>query len=210
MGLARLATQLINEQKWEAAKEPLEKMRQLYPADEGATNPYAMLAQIYRELGDARQERAALEKLSELTDDDVETFARLIELTTSAEDWAATRKYALRWLAVNPLQPGPHRAAAVAAEHLSDDALTIESYRALLLLSPFDPAEVHLKLATVLQRTKDLSAAKRHALLALEETPRYRAAHQRLLEITRQVEQNNTEKDAAAQPNPPLSNPPKK
>ena len=183
-------------------------MRQLYPADEGATNPYAMLAQIYRELEDATQERAALEKLGELTDDDVETFARLIELTTTAEDWAATRKYALRWLAVNPLQPAPHRAAATAAEHLSDDGLTIDSYRALLLLSPFDPAEVHLKLATVLQRTKDLAAAKRHALLALEETPRYRAAHQRLLEITRLVEQN-IEKSGASPSNPPPTGPPK-
>ena len=90
------------------------------------------------------------------------------------------------------MQPGPHRLAAAAAEQLKDDTLAIASYRAMLLLNPLDPAELHLKLATALSRQGDLAAAKRHALLALEETPRFRAAHQRLLEITRQLEENAT------------------
>jgi hypothetical protein len=55
-----------------------------------------------------------------------------------------------------------------------------------LLLDPIDAAELHLKLATALRETSDLPAAKRHALLALEETPRYRAAHKLLLELAAQ------------------------
>ena len=66
---------------------------------------------------------------------------------------------------------------------MKDDRLAIDSYRALLLLNPIDVADLHLKLATAYQRSGDLPMAKRHALLALEEAPRFRAAHERLLEI---------------------------
>src|SRR5206468_3221340 len=105
----------------------------------------------------------------------------------------AARTQSLRWLGVNPLGPSPHRAAAAAAEELHDEELAIDSYRALLLLEPFDPADVHLKLAAALERTGDLPAAKRQALLSLEETPRFRAAHERLLAIVRKLEQNKPE-----------------
>ena len=193
--LARLANQLIAEGKFEQAKAPLAEMQALYPADESASGAHALLAQVHRELKDAKAERAALEKLAELSDDDVEMFARLTELCVKAEDWDTVRKQGLRWLAVNPLSPAPHRAAAAAAEALKDDSLAVGSYQALLLLQPFDPAEIHLKLATVLARTSDLAnnlaRAKRHALLALEETPRYRAAHQKLLAIVRQMGDNS-------------------
>jgi hypothetical protein len=87
---------------------------------------------------------------------------------------------------VNPLIPAPHRAAAAAAEALGEPALAAQCYHALLLLEPIDAAELHLKLATALQKSGDLPAAKRQALLALEETPRYRAAHKLLLEIVAQ------------------------
>jgi hypothetical protein len=77
-----------------------------------------------------------------------------------------------------------------AAEALADDVLAIDSFRALLLLEPFDPAEIHLKLAGALERKGELAEAKRHALLALEETPRYRAAHERLLAIVKKMGEN--------------------
>jgi tetratricopeptide (TPR) repeat protein len=188
--LARLARQLMNEGKWEAAQAPLAHMQKLYPDDETASGPYVLLAEVHRELKDAAAERAALERLAELSDDDVEMFARLVELATKTEDWALAQKIAARWLAVSPLTAAPHRAAAAAAEALSENPLAIDSYRALLLLEPFDPAEIHLKLATALERASDLPAAKRHALLALEETPRFRAAHARLVAIVNQLEQN--------------------
>jgi tetratricopeptide (TPR) repeat protein len=188
--LSRLARQLINEGKCEAARLPLEEMQKLYPVDESANGPFAMLAEVYRELKQPAEERAALERLAELSDDDVDTFSRLTELATKADDWAAVKKYALRWLGVSPLMPAPHRAAAAAAEALADESLATESYQALLLLEPFDPAEIHLKLATALEKRGDLASAKRHALLALAETPRFRAAHERLLAIVRKMEQN--------------------
>jgi tetratricopeptide (TPR) repeat protein len=188
--LGRLARQLMTEGKWEEAKQALAQMQSLYPDDETSSGALSMLAEVHRELKDTVAERAALERLAQLADDDVETLTRLIELATKAEDWPAVQKYALRWLGVNPLSGAPHRAAAAAAEALGERQLAIDSYRAQLLLSPFDPAEIHLKLATLLQQAGELAAAKRHALLALEETPRFRAAYARLLAIVEQMEQN--------------------
>jgi tetratricopeptide (TPR) repeat protein len=200
--LLRLAQQQMKELKWEAAQQTAEKLRQLYPDDESATGPYGLLAGIYRELGKNQEERAVLERLAELSDDDGETFARLIEISQKAGDFKATKKYALRWLGVNPLVPAPHRALAAAAQGLGEAALAADSYRALLLLEPIDQAELHLKLATALLKTGDLPAAKRHALLALEETPRYRAAHKLLLEIAAKAAPDNPPAKPAAPPSP--------
>jgi tetratricopeptide (TPR) repeat protein len=182
-GLVRQAQQLIAEKKWEAAKEPLGKMRKLYPQNGGAGSPYRLLAQVHRELRENQAEREVLETLAKLSASDLETFERLGELTAEASQWEQQRHYAKRFLEVNPLVAAPHRRAAVAAEKLKDHALATASYQALLLLDPFDPAEVHFQLATALRQQGDLPQAKRHALLALEEAPRYRAAHQLLLEI---------------------------
>ena len=186
--LQRQAKQLIADKKFAAAREPLDMMRRLYPRDASGDGHLAMSARVFRELKEVAQERAVLESLAELKCDNVDLFARLCELTSQADDWDATRKFAQRWLAISPLQPAPHRVAAVVAEKLQDHKLTIDSYQALLLLTPIDVADLHLKLATTLQQVGDLPSAKRHVLLALEEAPRFRAAHQRLLEIIKASE----------------------
>ena len=65
-------------------------------------------------------------------------------------------------------------AMAEAAEQTGDDARAIAGLRALLVMDPFDPADVHYRTAKLLHRTGDLPAARRHALMSLEEAPRYR------------------------------------
>jgi tetratricopeptide (TPR) repeat protein len=170
-------------------------MVELYPEDGGAGNPYTALATVYRELGDAKQERAALERIVSLTDDDVDALSRLMELSLANEEWAAAAKLADSLLAINPLRPAPYRGLASAAERTGNDQRAIEAWRALLALDPLDPAEVHYRLATLLHKTGDLKAAKRQALEALEEAPRYRAAQRELLAIVAEMEQKQeTEK----------------
>jgi tetratricopeptide (TPR) repeat protein len=187
--LARLAAQLMAEKQWQAALEPLKKMAELYPDDGGAGNPYTALATVYRELGDAGQERAALQRIVSLTDDNVEALSRLMELSLAKQDWAAALKFADGLLAINPLRPAPYRDLATAAEQTGNNARAIEAWRALLGLDPLDPAEVHYRLATLLHKTGDLKAAKRQALEALEEAPRYRAAQRELLAILAAMEE---------------------
>ncbi len=191
--LQRLARQLVAEKQWQKAAQTLETMRALYPRDAAGDSLYPLLAVVHRELGETDKERMVLNSLAELTDDNVDVLSRLAELTAESGDWELTKKHAVRWLAVSPLQPAPHRRCAEAAEKLHDDRLAIDSYQALLLLNPVDPADLHLKLATAYERTDDLPVARRHALLALEETPRFRDAHKRLLEIVHKIEARSAE-----------------
>lgn len=182
-GLRRLAQRLIEDQQWPAARETLLTMVKLYPDDESDDGPYPLLARVYRELGETEQERAVLARFAELADDDVDVLSRLTELSTAAGEWQLAARYAQQWLAINPLQPAPHRVAAAAAEKLGADHQAIDSYRALLRLAPINQAELQMRLASALHRTGELGAARQHALLALEEAPRYRAAQRKLLEI---------------------------
>ena len=199
-GLQRLAEQLIADGQFQAAKEPLQRMRELYPDYADTGGALKRLAELHSKLGETVEERSVLEKLAELTDDDPTALARLLELTSQAGEWEATRKYATRWLAINPLVPAPHRSAAEAAEKLGDHDLAIQSYRAMLAMSPFDPADIHLKLANSLKGAGDLPNAKRHAMLALEETPRYRDAQRLLLEIVDGAQQDAKQVESPAEP----------
>lgn len=181
--LSQFAARLVSEEKWPEAKETAEKLRTLYPADTSPGGGNALLAKIYRGLKENQREREVLETLAGLAADEVDVFDRLITLAAEAEDWRMLQKYVAKRLAVNPLLAEPHRRAALAAEKLHDDVAAEEAYRALLLLEPFDPAETHFRLASALMRQKKTAEAKRHVLLALEETPRFAAAQKLLLEL---------------------------
>jgi tetratricopeptide (TPR) repeat protein len=181
--LRRLATAQLADKKDDDAKATLQKYIQLYPDDASADGAYWKLSKIYRDAGDSAQEYETLEKLAALTADNLEVFGRLCDLAEQSQNWPAAKKYAARMLAVNPLSPSAQQRAAGAAEKSGDYDLAIESYRSLLLLDPYDAADVHFKLSSALRQHGDLVEAKKHALFALEDTPRFRAAQKLLLEI---------------------------
>jgi tetratricopeptide (TPR) repeat protein len=201
--LQRLVRQRIANKNWAGAKELLAEMRKLYPNDAAGDSLYPLLAVVHRELKETSEEREVLNMLVRLTDDRVDVLSRLTELSLAAEDWNATKTFAQKWLAVNPLQAEPYRRCGLAAEQLHDDALAVECYQALLKLSPITATEVHLQLAGAFERTGDLAAARKHALLALEETPRFRAAHRRLLEIKQKLDASSAAKNDPSKSPPP-------
>lgn len=188
--LRQLAQQQMTDKQWPEARATLEKLCELCPTETGSGSAFHLLAQVLREMGDAERERAVLTGLAERSDDDVELFDRLTQLALAKEDWKETARVADRWLAVNPLHPEPHRRLARAAEKLSNDQQAIDSYRALLRIDPPDPADLHWKLAGALRRVGSLADARRHALLAVEEAPRFREAHKLLLEIVAEMEKS--------------------
>jgi tetratricopeptide (TPR) repeat protein len=192
-GLQRYALRLLSERKWEAAQAPLKQLLALYPGDVGPNNAYRLLAAAHRELGETDRERAVLDQLASLDADAADVYLRLMELQSAAEDWEGLVSTAERMLAVNPLVPAPHRHLARAAEELARPRQAINAYRALLQLAPVDPAEVHYRLACLLQQAGDLQAARRHVLQALEQAPRFRAAHRTLLQVFRAMEQSEDE-----------------
>ncbi|HUG69815.1 MAG TPA: tetratricopeptide repeat protein [Pirellulaceae bacterium] len=196
VGLQQYANLLLRERSWPEAQKVLEQLRKLYP---GSIAAASMLARVQRELKDVAAETTTLEQIAELSADHTVAYQRLLELATEREDWAEVRKNGERLLAVNPLLPGPHRSLVKAAEQLNDDQLAISSLNALLRMDPIDPADMHYRLGCALRRTGDLPVAKRQILMALEEAPRFRAAHRQLLEILDEMDENEAEPAVTAE-----------
>jgi tetratricopeptide (TPR) repeat protein len=199
-GLLGEGRALLDERKWEQAKRPLTAAAALYPAFGEVGGPYVLLAAAHRELGETDAERAMLEKHAALSADAVEPRLRLIDLAAKAGDWNAVRRYADQVLAVNPLLPAPHQHLAEAAEALGERATAIESHRTLLRLDPLDVSEHYYRLAKLLTDDGRLDEARLEVVRALEEAPRFRAAHRLLLEIVAKA-------GPATQPSPTATEP---
>jgi tetratricopeptide (TPR) repeat protein len=181
--LTQTAKKLIAEKKFAEAKEPLQKLIENYPTHTGGDSALWLLAQVQRELKETSQERATLTKLAALDADAVDAYLRLMELAAATKDWPVVAENARRYLAVNPLVPQPHRWLARASEELKQPQEAIAAYQTVLLLDPADPAEVHFRLAKLFHPT-DAKSAKQHVLMALEEAPRFREAHELLLKLS--------------------------
>ncbi len=182
IGVSLYVRTLIAGEQWEKAEIWLKRLIELYPEDTSHNNASLQLASVYRKQEQFDDERTLLKQYSLIDGDALAVYLRLLELEAEAEDWKSLLETSNRALAVNPLVPQVHRLRAQAAESLKQPDAAIGSYRALLALDPEDPAEVHFRLATLLHERKD-ATAKRHVLAALEEAPRYRAAHRLLLKI---------------------------
>ncbi|MBI5800595.1 MAG: tetratricopeptide repeat protein [Verrucomicrobia bacterium] len=190
--LTQQSKKLMTEKKWAEAKEPLKKLIENYPTHTGGDSALWLLAQVHRELKETSQERELLSKLAALDADAVDAYLRLIELAAATKDWPVVAENARRYLAVNPLVPQPHRWLARASEELKQPQEAIAAYQTVLLLDPPDPADVHFRLATLFTTT-DAKSAKQHVLMALEEAPRFRAAHELLLKLAATEKPSQTE-----------------
>ena len=122
------------------------------------------------------------------------TLNRLIDLSTENGEWEDCLRDARRVLAINPLRTDGHQAVATASEQLGQPALAISSLTSLIALSPVDPASIHYQLARAYRTSGQLEKAKEHALRTLAEAPRYRDAHQLLLEIIGRLSKEPTGK----------------
>ncbi|MCH7989469.1 MAG: hypothetical protein IID46_10040, partial [Planctomycetes bacterium] len=183
-GLTAYAQQLIENKEWKIAVGPLTKLIELYPEYTGAENAYEMLAVVYRELKQPKQEQAVLEQYIAVEADAVYPCLRIIELGIRQKNWELVERCAQHAIAVNPLLPQPYRGLTQAAEKTGKTDDAIDAYRALLAIGPADLADIHYRLALLLQQQND-PQAKRHVLSALEQAPRFRAAHKLLLKINR-------------------------
>ncbi len=181
---------LLGERRWAEAKEIGRHLVAIYPGYGGAGNGHSIVAMACRNLGETGEERAALRAWAERDGEANDAFVRLVELDLEAQDWPALDGSARRVLAVNPLLRAPHRALGMAAQQQGDDEMARRSFETLLELDPVNPADVHFRLAT-LYRGPDPAKARRHVLEALEEAPRFQAAHGLLRELTEKPETGN-------------------
>jgi len=194
--LTEQARKLIAQKEFQAAKIPLEKLNELYPGETGADSGPALPGIRYRELGETNAEKELLVRVARQDDEAITSYQRLMEMAASDQNWSNVLQNTERYLAVNPLRPLPYHFLAQASDHLGRPADGIAAYRALLQLTPPDPADVHFQLAQLLFRVGDLQA-RRQVLQALEEAPRYQAALQLLLRINHEMPPAKTDPSPA-------------
>lgn len=169
----------VENRQWDLAQPALESLLSHYPNQKGPESAHALLARLHREQGNLIAERATLDRWATVDGEATDAYLRLMDLARAESDWPAVEKNALRFLAVNPLVAPPYRHLARASEHLGNLPDAIGHYRTLLRLDPPNPGDVHFQLARLLEPASP-HAARRHALEALEEAPRHRAALQLL------------------------------
>jgi tetratricopeptide (TPR) repeat protein len=200
-GLKRLGARLVVEGKLAEAKDVLEKLKAMYPEYVGPENAYLLLATVYRRLSHASAERKVLEELAMRDGDASSAYLRLMEIAEAAGDWRLLGENARRQLAVNPLIPAPYRGLARACDETQATDEAIGAYRALAFLDDTDPAGVHYHLASLLRQSGKPKEARREVLKSLEAAPRFREAHQLLLElIERDGPPENSPKPANVSP----------
>ena len=195
--IARKAQGFVEAKQWQEARPLLERLVELYPGATGPDSSYRTLAAAQRALGDTNAERQVLSRFAAIDKEAPDAYLRLMELAAPAGDWASVMRNVGRYLAVNPLVAPPYRFLAQAAEAEGRLPAAIEASGVLLRLDPPNPAEVHFTLARLLHKVGDTSA-RRHALQALEEVPRNRAALRLLLEISGEVPGRNDPSAAPA------------
>lgn len=191
----------LNKRDFDTAIPLLEKAIQIYPGQNGTSSAYQTLASIHQDQGNLEAERRIMELWARHDGEATEALLRLVEMSLGDKDYKSALRYAQLLLEINPLHPLPHRAAAESFELEGKNFEAVTAFQTVLKLGPADRAEVHYRLARLFQKHKD-PEAKRHILLALEEAPRYRAAHSLFLEIAE-------DETASAQPRSAIPLPPK-
>jgi tetratricopeptide (TPR) repeat protein len=186
VGLMALAQRQLAAKKWNDAAPTLKQLISIYPTYIGGDNSYERLATVNQKLERVAEERTVLEQFVAINDDAVSANLRLMDLQTAASDWPALEQTAARLFAIDPLLDQSHSIRATVAEKRDQPSVASRALSRLLLLDPDDPADIHFRLAKSLHAQGRMEDAKRQTLMALEEAPRFRDAHQLLLKLVKQ------------------------
>ncbi len=179
--LLLLAQQQLQAQD-SAAEQTLRRVLELYPQDQGAGGARPLLAGLYRERGDVQSERQVLTEHLQRTADDVQAALRLQELSVSAQAWPDVIRYGQQIFAADPFRAEVQERMVQAGQASGDVGVVAAALQCLLQLQPEDAARLNFRLAQVLKDSNPVES-RRRVLLALEQSPRYREAHQLLLRL---------------------------
>ena len=177
------ATALIRAGDLDAAETKLLELIKLFPEDTSPNGSRRILAAVYERQGKADQQAALLAEHLQRSGDDLEAAIELLSLQVTAEQWPSALETSELVMAIDPLQPEVLRQVHQVAAATKDDPLAVDVLTGLLELQPADAARTHFLIAQILQ-SQDTEQSRRHVLLALEQAPRYRAAHKLLLDLT--------------------------
>ena len=182
-GIKGMCRVLIEEKRWKEALPFAKQLVEMVPDDATSNSGRTAFAAIYRGLNQVDEERSALVAIEQRSPDCIDQLSRLIEIDMERADYESLVRWCERVLEINPMRSNVHEQRAVAAEKLNRPSEAIDSLIALLELDPIDIASIHYRLAKAYSANKQTDQAKRHVLMALEESPRYREALALLLSL---------------------------
>ncbi|MCP3914725.1 MAG: hypothetical protein GY711_04095 [bacterium] len=194
-GLERWARALIEADRAGEAQPLCKRAIELVPSRVGSDSAYALLARVHRLAGDIESELDVLGRWAARDASSLSVRYRLMEIAEARGDWQGVYDAARGALAIQPMNAVSQRHLGTAARELGRIPDVIRAARAQLALDPVDPARVHFELARASALAGDGAVAKREVLKALEEAPRFRAAHELLLELTADRRAKEGEKD---------------
>ena len=180
-GTTLLLSIYIRKGEWEKVKDLAQAIIAKEPNNRESYNPYEVLAQSCRALGDDIGEQNALQKLIELDSHKATAADRLLTLSAKLND-GKQLDAALKVLQTNPFMSKAHRMIADYSSKNGNKKQAIASYRALTHLAPIDQSSIHFKLAKLIHETSP-KEAKREVLKALEINPRFEEALELLIKL---------------------------
>ena len=166
---------------YETAEAEFTQALEQYAGYVEAGNPYEGLAAVYRARAQTARRIDVLERFLAVSPHSAEAARTLAELHEQAGHTGPAIRYLERALEVEPHDRPTHTRLAALYEQQGRYAEAAEARRAVLALGPVDEAEAYYRLAQSLYRSRQLPAAKRAVLRALEQAPGYRAAQKLLL-----------------------------
>jgi tetratricopeptide (TPR) repeat protein len=165
------------------ARKVLERAVPLVPQTMGDDSALALLAGLSQERGDLD---AALEQLDAVVKEShtaIESARKLMTLGRQANQPARARAGAERVLTLDPFDGAAHAEVGRAALAAGDIPAAIAALERGLALRPADVVTQHTDLAEAYLRGGRPDDARKHAILALEQAPRFERAQELLLQI---------------------------
>jgi cellulose synthase operon protein C len=184
--LAQLAAgrMLLAAGRGDEAVAYLERAKSLFPEYAGPDSPYRLLAEVYRER-DPRRAEQELARHAELSETDYDTQVVLSAIRVQLGDTAGAASALDRAIWIHPYDPAVHERLATLEAARGDFSAAARERAAVVALDPVDRPEALYQLALVQFRGRDLAAARRNVLAALDLAPTFEQAQSLLLEIRR-------------------------
>ncbi len=194
-GLRAQGTALLRAENYAEAEKVFLELVEKFPNHADAGSPYQLLADLYRRTGDREKEREMLWELISQSTDWLDEMLLLLDYEAEAGDWERVDHLAHQVMAINPYITKAQKALAQSYEARDQRDEAVMQFETLLTLKPQNPAQIHFRIADLLQESEP-ARSKKHTLDALAEAPRYRDA----LRLLRKL---RAEEKAAAAAQPP-------
>ena len=181
----RLGATLKARGRSEEAIPYLEKALELFSTHADQTSPYALLSEIYEELGredDALEMRRRWWQARPLY---IENAHKLADLLSKKNRYQEAAQYLEEVMYLDPFQSPTHERLGDIYFQSDQFEKAVREFEVFLSLASVEIATAHYKLAGALFKAGDAESSREHVLLSLEIAPGYQEAQKLLLELVR-------------------------